>query len=329
MAEDFEFAYDFEQEGPERLDKIVLSFLQENAEYKQITRSQLKHWFEQGCIAVDGVLVRKPGTAIKSEVTLQVTAPEPRATTLEPYEFALDLVYEDEFLLVVNKPAGLAVHPGAGQHSNTLVNALLYHCGEELLAAGGGARPGIVHRLDKDTTGLLVVAKQVAVLAGLQQQFMERSVTRAYQALALTSPRGKNEIGIADQGVIDKPIGRDPRYRQRMAVVDSGRRAVTHWRVEERMRYACLLEVRLETGRTHQIRVHLSSIHAPIIGDQSYGNFQSLPKDLDAAATRFGRQALHAFRLGFFHPIRGEQLSFEVPAPGDMQELVSVFREYK
>jgi 23S rRNA pseudouridine1911/1915/1917 synthase len=232
--------------------------------------------------------------------------------SLEPEPIPLDIAYEDGELLVINKPAGMTVHPGAGRQSGTLVHAVLAHC-PELPGIGGEHRPGIVHRLDKDTSGLLVVAKTETALRHLQAQIQARGARRDYAAL-VHGRMAKRE------GTVDAPIGRDPRHRTRMAVVASGRRAVTHYRVAEVFEGATLLDVRLETGRTHQIRVHCAHVGHPVVGDPVYSR---RPNPLGLV-----RQALHAHRLAFTHPASGAALSFTAPLPDDMAAALRILRSH-
>lgn len=239
-----------------------------------------------------------------------VEVPPPQAVGLAPERIPLDVVYEDAELLVINKPAGLTVHPGAGRPTGTLVHAILAHC-PTLPGIGGERRPGIVHRLDKDTSGLLVVAKTERALRHLQAQIQSRGARRDYSALVhgrMTKLEGR----------IDAAVGRDPRHRTRMAVVASGRRAVTHYRVAEAFDAATALDVRLETGRTHQIRVHCAHIGHPVVGDPVYGR---RPNPWGLA-----RQALHAHRLAFVHPVSGLSLSFTAPLPADMATALRLLR---
>lgn len=245
---------------------------------------------------------------IGEHVTLDI--PEAEPAMLRPEPIPLDIVFEDEHLLVVNKPAGLTVHPGAGRVTGTLVHAVLSHC-PDLPGIGGEQRPGIVHRLDKDTSGLMVVAKTEAALRGLQAQLAARRARREYLALV-------HGVVRRAEGTIDAPIGRDPRHRTRMAVVPSGRRAVTRFRVVERFKDATLLDVRLETGRTHQIRVHCAWLGHPVVGDPAYGR----------RPTTWGlrRQALHAHRLAFTHPVTAASLQFAVPLPADIEAALRALR---
>ncbi|NLF26131.1 MAG: RluA family pseudouridine synthase, partial [Deltaproteobacteria bacterium] len=225
------------------------------------------------------------------------------------------------------KPANLSMHPGAGNPDRSVLNALIGHFKPGSAGFSDPARLGLVHRLDKDTTGVVVVAKTPAAMAMLSAQFSERSVKKVYQALAFVTPRGRRLVQLSAKGRIDAPLGRHPKRRTSMAVVaEGGRSAISDWECLELMPYAALLEVKLLTGRTHQIRVHLQHIGSPIIGDALYGEFSGLPKPLLEAAKAFGRQALHACCLEFNHPLTKERLMFESPLPMDFQELIKVFR---
>jgi 23S rRNA pseudouridine1911/1915/1917 synthase len=252
----------------------------------------------------------RPSHRVREGDRVTVVIPPAEPTALRPEPIPLDVVYEDAHLLVINKPAGLTVHPGAGRTTGTLVHAVLARC-PDLPGIGGEQRPGIVHRLDKDTSGLMVVAKTEAALRGLQAQIAERRARREYLALVHGAVRRL-------EGTIDAPVGRDPRQRTRMAVVPSGRRAVTHFRVVERFREATLLELRLETGRTHQIRVHCASIGHPVVGDRTYGRRPN--------AWGLRRQALHAHRLAFSHPLTGDALRFTAPVPADVEAALQALR---
>lgn len=255
---------------------------------------------------MDGVTV-KPAAKVRAGQQVEITVPPSEPATVAPQEIPLDVVYEDQDLLVINKPAGLTVHPGAGRPSGTLVNALAART-PELLRLGGGLRPGIVHRLDKDTSGLLVVAKTGPALRALQQQVASRTMRRSYLALVHGGPAH-------DEGTIEAPVGRHPRHRTRMAVVSGGRPATTRYRVVERFRACSLIEATLVTGRTHQIRVHFAHAGHPVVGDPVYGwRHPSL---------EIGRQALHAWRLEFRHPTSGEALVFQAPLPADFAAAVA------
>ncbi len=262
----------------------------------------------------------KPGEVIVLQVPPAVeAAPKPQAMDLE-------IVYEDEHLIVINKPAGLVVHPAPGNPDRTLVNALLAHCGDSLSGVGGVRRPGIVHRLDKDTSGLLVAAKHDAAHAGLSDLFARHDIQRLYRALVWGRPR-------QNKGRIEGNIGRDPNNRKKMAVVQrGGKAAVTHYvQIERYGEAASLVDCRLETGRTHQIRVHMASLGHPVLGDPQYsrarrGRVSDLPDNLRHAIDEFKRQALHAAELGFRHPMDGRDLNFQSQLPNDMQALVGLFQ---
>ena len=243
---------------------------------------------------------------------LAVPAPEPAEAAAQAIPLAI--VFEDEHLLVVDKPAGMVVHPAAGNLDGTLVNALLHHCAGQLSGIGGVARPGIVHRIDKDTSGLLVVAKSDRAHEGLARQFKAHSITRRY--LAITSGRPSPPAG-----TVDAPLARSPGDRKKMAIVKGGKRAVTHYRALQLLRKSALVEYRLETGRTHQVRVHMASLGHPLLGDPVYARVSNLREVL--ATLNFRRQALHAAELGFIHPVESTALAFESPMPADMQELFS------
>jgi len=280
-----------------------------------LSRERLKALIRSGAVEAAGKAVRDPATKVRGEEAFRVAVPEPTAAHNEPQDIPLKVVFEDEHLLVVEKPAGLVVHPAAGNLDRTLVNALLHHCGGSLSGIGGVARPGIVHRIDKDTSGLLVIAKTDVAHEGLAKQFAAHSIDRRYLAIVSGLPK-------AGQGVIDAPLARSATNRKKIAVVEGsrGKRAVTHWRRLNVLKDAALVECRLETGRTHQVRVHMASMGHPLVGDPVYGrtgkNHGKLLKEL-----QFQRQALHAAELGFTHPVTKRRLSFSSPMPPDMQEL--------
>jgi len=313
------FVYDGE---PTRLDKAVVD--QYGAQLS-VSRSQIERWIEEGGVSVNGRVVTRSSHKLAAGDEVVVSSVSEAKSELSPYEVPLDILYEDNDLIVVNKPYGLSMHPGAGNREKTLANAIVAHVGRSQSRVGESDRPGIVHRLDKDTTGVVVVAKSTSVHAALAKQFAERSVDRSYQTLVFTTPRAKRAVQISDAGEVIGAIGRHPTKRTMMAVIPGGKAAVTLWRVIERFEYGTLLECRLKTGRTHQIRVHMNSIGCPVIGDTVYGDFSGLPLRLRDAAHRFGRQALHAYRLGFSHPITGDRLFFDAALPGDFKELLRVF----
>jgi 23S rRNA pseudouridine1911/1915/1917 synthase len=318
----YEFHVD-ESEAGARLDR----FLAERPEIvaAHLSRSRIKALIEEGRVALRGASATDPARKIAAgdAVALTVPPPEPAAPQAEP--MALDIVYEDRHLIVIDKPAGLVVHPASGHESGTLVNALIAHCGESLSGVGGVKKPGIVHRIDKDTTGLLVIAKTDAAHHGLSRLFADHgrtlSLTREYLAFVW---------GVPDRahGTIETPLGRHAIQREKMAVVSAarGREAITHWEKLEDYGVAALLRCRLETGRTHQIRVHMAHIGHPLIGDSTYGagfktKIAKLPQAAREAVEALGRQALHAATLGFAHPITGEEMMFESDLPEDMQRL--------
>ncbi len=318
----------------DRLDSFVCARLQEIDGYRQISRSQVKNMIEAGAVAVNSKPELRAGVRVKAGSLVSVSIESGLLEQNEipqPLDFPLEILHEDERLLVINKPPNLTVHPGAGNRSNTLVNALVHHfagkqASFESLLSLQGRRAGVVHRLDKDTSGVLVVAKDVQAHAFLAQQFAARSIGREYIALAYASPKAKSPLRLEEHGLIDAPIGRHPLRRKEMAVVTTGKTARTRWEVIQRLEYAILLKLKLETGRTHQIRVHMKHLGAAIIGDKVYGNLDVLPKPLRLVAERFGRQALHAGMLEFEHPDgRSGRLHFEAELPADFRVLISDF----
>jgi 23S rRNA pseudouridine1911/1915/1917 synthase len=290
----------------QRLDRWLTDALLE-LDYA-VSRSQVRRWIDEG--HVEGPKARiKPSDPVEPGewYAVSVPAPEPVALAAEP--IPIDVVFEDDDVIVVNKPRGMVVHPAAGHASGTLVNALLGR-GTPLSQLGGQWRPGVVHRIDKDTSGLIMFAKTDLAYHSLAEQLHAHSVERMYLAIA-------HGVVAHDVGTIDAPIGRDPRNRQRMAVTPTGKHAVTHFRVLERFADYTYLKLQLETGRTHQIRVHMAYIGHPLAGDPLYGRRHTLPVD---------GQALHAAVLGFTHPATGERLHFEAPPPNDMQFLLEGLR---
>ena len=279
-----------------------------------LSRERLKALIRNGALTPS---VRDPATKVKGGETFELVVPDPEPAHNEAQDIPLKIVFEDQHLLVIDKAAGLVVHPAAGNRDRTLVNALLHHCGASLSGIGGVARPGIVHRIDKDTSGLLVVAKTDVAHEGLARQFAAHSIERRYLAIVSGVPR-------TNGGTIDAPLARSSANRKKMAVVAEGRgkRAVTHWKRLDLLRDAALVECRLETGRTHQVRVHMASIGHPLIGDPFYGGLGKTHRKL-LSELNFHRQALHAATLGFIHPVTKHRLSFESSMPADMQELFS------
>jgi len=288
-----------------RLDQVLAELL------PQHSRNRLQGWVRDGCVRVDGQPETEPKRKVAGGQQLLVDEPEDARTHAEePEDIPLDIVFEDETLLVINKPAGLVVHPGSGNWSGTLMNALLHHVpGIEAVP-----RAGIVHRLDKDTSGLLVVAKTLAAQTDLVRQLQARTVRRVYLALAAGAMK--------HEGTVNEPIGRHPSQRIKMAIVPEnrgGKPAITNIRILESFTYTTFVECSLETGRTHQIRVHMAAIHHPLVGDQVYGRHNpKLPE--------FPRQALHVIRLGLVHPLIGLKVQWEVPLPEDMRDLLDMLR---
>lgn len=287
------------------------------------SRAQLQKLIKDGHV-MGSRLITQPAYKVKLDEVFTITPPALTPLDLVAEDIPLNIIFEDEHLLVIDKPSGLSVHPGAGRHSGTLVNALMHHS-QNLSQVGGLERPGIVHRLDKDTTGLIVVAKNDKVHASLGKQFENRSVTKVYMALCYGIPK-------ANEGTIEGNIGRHPTDRQRMAVLPTGGRpAKTAYEVIETYGDClALLKVKLFTGRTHQIRVHLSHLGHPLVGDQTYGRPRSL-KGLTAlqakALENFGRQALHAHILGFTHPVTSQRHTFTSPLPADFQSIIDFLKQ--
>jgi 23S rRNA pseudouridine1911/1915/1917 synthase len=283
-----------------------------------LSRERLKVLVKSGALSASGVLHRDPAAKVRGDEAFSLSVPAPTPAHNEAQAIPLDIVFEDEHLLVVDKPAGLVVHPAAGNRDGTLVNALLHHCGGSLSGIGGVARPGIVHRIDKDTSGLLLVAKTDRAHERLSRQFADHSIHRRYAAIVSGVP---NLAG----GIVDAPLARSSSDRKKVAIVEDGRgkRAVTHWRLRTPLRDAALVECRLETGRTHQVRVHMASIGHPLLGDPVYGRSPKQKQRELLARLGFKRQALHAEALGFVHPVTKARLSFESALPSDMQELFS------
>lgn len=319
----------FKYEGEERcrLDLLLLHACAADERFSWLTRSQLKQLIQSGQVKLDGEVVKKAGSEVRPGNMIEARLEVESLEEIEPYDFALEIIHEDEALLVVNKPAGLTVHPGAGNPNKTLLNAVIHYGRTTGFEVGPGVRFGIVHRLDRDTTGLLVVAKTVEAHGALSEQFARHTIQREYEALVFSTPRVKREVQLESVGAIETLIGRHPGNRTAMAVVDAGgRKAVTHWEHLEECEYCTRLRLRLETGRTHQIRVHMEHLGSPVLGDQVYNRGVQLPKVLDVACAKFGRQALHARALGFLHPMTGEKLEFAQEPPSDYLGLLETFR---
>ena len=280
-----------------------------------LSRERLKALIRGGALNAGGTAVRDPAAKVRGDEYFELAVPEPEPAHNEAQDIPLRVIFEDEHLLVVDKPAGLVVHPAAGNRDGTLVNALLHHCGGSLSGIGGVARPGIVHRIDKDTSGLLVVAKTDVAHEGLARQFAAHSIERRYLAIVSGVPKVAG-------GTVDAALARSSANRKKIAITAEGRgkRAVTHWKRVQMLREAALVECRLETGRTHQVRVHMASIGHPLLGDPVYGRAGSKHRKL-LNELGFHRQALHAAELGFTHPVTKHRLSFASGMPPDMQEL--------
>ncbi len=280
------------------------------------SRERLKALISSGQVSTpEGVLVRDPAAKVLPGAIFEVRVPDPAPAHNEAQDIPLTVVFEDEHLIVIDKPAGLVVHPAAGNLDGTLVNALLHHCRGSLSGIGGVERPGIVHRIDKDTSGLMVAAKTDPAHVGLAAQFAKHSIDRRYRAIVAGRPRPA-------EGTVAAPLARSAANRKKLASVGDGRgkRAVTHFSTIEPLRAAALVECRLETGRTHQVRVHMASLGHPLLGDPVYGRSRPEHREL-LNRLRFKRQALHAARLGFLHPITSAALSFDSEIPADMQLL--------
>jgi 23S rRNA pseudouridine1911/1915/1917 synthase len=316
------------EEAGTRLDRML------TGRVGDLSRSRLKALIEEGRVSVAGAPIRDPAWHVKANQTIVVDVPPAAPAEPEPESIPLDVVYEDDAIIVINKPAGLVVHPAAGHASGTLVNALIAHCGASLSGIGGVKRPGIVHRLDKDTTGVLVAAKTDKAHKSLTKQFADHGRTgalrRAYVALAWGTPK-------LPSGTIDLPIDRHRTAREKMAVRQGGREAITRWQLIERFSgesgepVASALRCELETGRTHQIRVHMAHAGHPLLGDDVYGSgFKTKASRLSAPARALleslNRQALHAAHLTIEHPLTGEEMSFDADWPDDMAKLAQALR---
>ena len=294
-----------------RLDKTL-------AEATGLSRARIQALIAEGAVMVDGKVAAQASVRTAAGTAFSVAVPPTGDPAARPQDIPLSVVFEDEHLIVVDKPAGLVVHPAAGNRDGTLVNALLHHCAGQLSGIGGVARPGIVHRIDKDTSGLLVVAKTDVAHEGLARQFADHSIERAYLAVCNGHPN-------PPEGTISARIGRSDANRKKMAVLPKessrGKHAVTRYKTLRKMPHCSLVECRLETGRTHQVRVHLASIGHPLVGDPVYGRTSSALRPV-LQKLGFRRQALHAAVLGFIHPVTGHSLSFSSDLPPDMAELI-------
>jgi 23S rRNA pseudouridine1911/1915/1917 synthase len=286
----------------------------------ECSRTRIKALMEEGAVLLNTIPCDHPSYVLKANDQIMLTIPEALPAEPQAQNIPLDIVFEDKDLLVLNKPAGLVVHPGAGHHDQTLVNALLAHCGDSLSGIGGVRRPGIVHRLDKDTTGLMVVAKNDATHHALQAQFSDRTLSRSYKALVwgCLSP---------SKGVVQTQMGRHPRHRKKMAVLrEGGREAVTHYSTDAASPLMSVITCELKTGRTHQIRVHMAHLGCPLVGDPVYGKKTGIPASIPAEVQALTRQALHAFALQFVHPTTQDLLKFKVDLPPDLANAIKALR---
>ena len=329
-----------EEDAGERLDKWLSS-------WTELSRSRIKSLVESGHVRADGDIISKVTAKVRPDIEYAVHVPPPVDDTPKPENIPLDILFEDDHLIILNKPSGMTVHPAPGSRSATLVNALLYHCADSLSGIGGVLRPGIVHRLDKDTTGVMVVAKDDKTHRGLSKQFAKHSIERIYTCLVRGAPKPRS-------GSVISRLARSPHDRKKQAVVngtvndieasDVGRHAITHYRYQKGFGKAqhgsigtpriSRIDCQLETGRTHQIRVHMAHINCPLLGDPLYGKQRAYASSnhpaeeaVRIAVANFKRQALHARHLGFIHPITKEELAFETELPIDMQKLVDVLSE--
>lgn len=298
-----------EKDSGVRLDSFLAKEIEDSS------RNFLQKLVERGNVLIDDSVCTSKKTKIKSGQNINIIIPEPVELKIEAEDIPLEIIYEDDDVLVVNKPKGMVVHPAVGNYTGTLVNAIMYHCGERLSSINGVIRPGIVHRIDKDTSGLLMIAKNDMAHESLSRQLAKHSTKRTYQALVYDNI-------IKEEGVVNKPLGRDPKNRLRQAVVsENGKNAITHYKVLERFGKYTLIEANLETGRTHQIRVHMAYIKHPLVGDEVYG-----PID-----TKFNTngQMLHAKTLGFLHPRTSEYMEFNSELPDYFKDILNKLRERK
>lgn len=298
--------------GPEDAGMRLDRFLAERA--CEFSRTTLQHLIKDGRLLLNRVRVTIPKTKIGTGDILELDIPAPEPLSLNPESIALDIIFEDNSILVINKPAGMVVHPGAGHETGTMVHALLHHC-HDLSGIGGKLRPGIVHRLDKDTSGLIVVAKNDMAHQALARQFSNRKITKCY----ITVVAGRmNDLS----GIIESPVGRHPIHRKKMAAgVSRGKIAMTRWTLKKELAGASLLGIRILTGRTHQIRVHMASLNHPVLGDLLYGGPSVIR--LQGGNIEIARQMLHAAELGIRHPVSGERMHWQASVPSDMKQVIA------
>ena len=308
-----------------RIDKFLQSQL------NNLSRTRLQNLIRDGYVKINDTIIQESSKKIKNDDKIEIKFPLPKETLIKPYKMSLDILYDDSDLIIINKSPGVVIHPGAGNRENTIVNGLIYHFKNNLSNIGGESRPGIVHRIDKDTSGIIVVAKNDIAHVKLSKQFSDHSIKRKYEALVWGSLRPKN-------GKIEGNISRHVKNRKLMAVsVSKGKKAITNYKTIETYQNTnipaiSLVECALETGRTHQIRVHMNFKGNSIVGDRSYGKkkiFKNIDEKLNQELKKFSRQALHAKSLGFLHPTSEKELFFEAPRPNDFENLVKILKKNK
>jgi 23S rRNA pseudouridine1911/1915/1917 synthase len=312
-----------------RIDLAITNELEQRGE--PLSRSQIQKLIERQLVTVNGKVCTRPGfrlvDADKVEVIIEELLPEYKPSELSQN---IPIVFMDDHIIVINKPAGISVHPGIGTKGNTVVEGLIHHLSSIGSDIAENPRLGVVHRIDKETTGLLVLARTTDALTVLSKQFAEKTAQRSYSALVLTSPRGKRRVQMDPIGSIVTGFGRHPKNRLKFSVIpESTRLAETHWELIDDIGYGSCLEITLKTGRTHQIRVHMEHLGSPVIGDQLYGDFSALPPELRKRIQEFNRQALHASKLELTHPLSGERLTFTAPLPRDHSNLIDIFRHFQ
>ena len=300
-----------------RIDQVLCNHIE------KFSRSYIKKLIKTKFLKVNGIVLMDPSYKVCEEDEILLNIPKPEKNTFEPYKIHIEILYEDESLLVIDKPKGLVVHPAIGNKKNTLVNALVYHYGERLSNIGGKIRPGIVHRLDKDTSGLILVAKTNEVHIKLAAGFNTKKIRRDYTAVVWGSPKPM-------VGTVNKPIGKHKSDRTRMSINVAGKQANTSYVVTNNFNFASLVSCKLGTGRTHQLRVHMESIGCPLIGDSLYGRGRQVPSNVSNKTSilvnNFSRQALHAHRLSFIHPLKNINMVFESDLPSDMSNLIETLK---
>ncbi len=317
---------DFTATTDGRLDKCILEALSDVAPTFEVSRSKLEHFIDTTGVFINGKLQKKNGTKIKVGDQISFVWTD-QVSTSNPvsYEFPITILYEDDDLIAINKPAGLTVHPGAGNPDKTLLNALVSYYEKQNIDLPA-QRCGIVHRLDKDTSGVLLVAKNDMSHASLQRQFAERKTKKEYRALVYLPERGSRELREHDEGVISAPLARSKINRLKMAVNEEGKEAITAWKIIERLHHAALISIDLKTGRTHQIRAHMESIKSGVIGDPLYNEWTHIPAALKRDVDFIGRQALHAYQITVEHPNTKKDVTFTAPLPDDFEKLILLFR---